>query len=390
MRTLSFALLLVGQMAHAAPGDWADPVKPLATYKTESSAFIDDPFAMRDDGQSIAYIATNGATEASLHLATVPANQPEIVAPQAPAHPAALHWLGPERLLVVDKDPDTQKLTAQVFTSKGPGKEKLGPVDAVALATIDGKPVVVTYTRVEKKTAEHVLVAYARDNFKPVARRTYKEDAEGRINEKGGPFKILWFRDGYTSSVALKAGEFDKARDMRRPDRFARLDLFKGKVLDDREIEDVLGFAQLSMEHKKHDGEAAFVYLSDDHKKLLLAQDLAQHELKLARDLYMYDPNAFAYQVLDDGRIFVSATIDPTNPPALQRKKTDPDDLEIYQVDPKTHAATRVLRIPGDGRPTAWNISDGRIAVLRKSKGFDRGGVELDVYELPAQTASSH
>ena len=52
-------------------------------------------------------------------------------------------------------------------------------------------------------------------------------------------------------------------------------------------------------------------------------------------------------------------------------------------VDRKTRAVNLTLRVPGEGRPSAWHQAGGRAAVLRKGKGFDRGGVALDVYDLP-------
>jgi len=391
MRTALLLSLALAGTALAAPLDWARPVPPVAAYKCESSGFIDDSFALRDDGHAIAYLVTDGASQTSLHLAEVPPSKPEVVIAGAPLHAAALHWLGPDRLLVVDKDPDKGRLTAQLYTSKGAGKEKLGPVDGLALATLDGKPVVVTYARSERKGVEHLFTAYARDTLKPVAHRAYKENGEGQVVEKRGPFKLLWFRDGYTAAATLQAGEYDKAKDIRRPDRFARLELFKDKLSDEEEIEDVMGFAQALVDHKKRPEDKAFVHLSDDHKRLLLTDGLALRELKLSRELLMYQPDAFQDQALDGERLLLSATVDPTNPPAVARKKADPDDIELYLVDVKSASATQVLRLPGEGRGSAWRAAGSRIALLRKSKGFDRGGVELDVHELgKLATASSH
>lgn len=391
MRALSLIILFATEVSHGAPGTWADRVAPIAVYKPDEASFIDDAFALRGDGRSIAYLTTDGATQASLHLANVPADQTEVLVAHAPTHAAAIHWLGNDRVLVVDRDPASGRLSAQSFSPKGPSREKLGPVDAVAPSSLDGKPVIVTYSRSEKKGVEHTFVAYSLDALKPIARRVYNEDADGRIAERGGPLKVLWWQDGYSAAAALKAGEFDKARDMRRPDRFVRLEVFKGKVSEDHEIDDLLAFATASLEHKKHDGEKAFVHLSDDHKKLLVTDGLLERELKLARELSMYDANSFRHQLLDDGRLILSATVDPTNPAAVARRKADPDDLEIYVVAPKGRATTEALRLAGQSRPTGWQVGGGRIAVLRKSKGFDRGGIELEVHALDgAATASTH
>jgi hypothetical protein len=381
-----FAVLAVTRAAAAAPLGWAEPVQPVAVYKPDESSFIDDAFALREDGRAIAYLTTDGDSRASLHLDEVPRTHPGATIPNAPLHAIAIYWLAADRVLVVDRDAERQKLVGFIFTSKGPTGEKLGPADGIAPATLDGKPIVVTWTRTEKRGVDHAFVAYPRDTLRPIAHRSYKEDAEGKLAERDGPLKLLWFRDGYTAAAVLKAGEYDKAHDIRRPDRFGRFDLFKGKLSDPRELEDMMAFAQASLDHKKHQDEDPFVMLSDDQKKLLLIDGLDRAELTLARDLSMYEPASFASQPLDGGHLLVSATVDPTNRAAVARKKTDPDDIEFYEVDEKSGHAALLLHLPGQGRPSSWQVSDSRVAVLRKSKGFERGGVEIDVHELVRPT----
>ncbi len=370
--------LLAAMLACAA----ARAETPLAVYSAPSSGFVDDAFAIRDDGRAIAYVITDGATSASLRVAELGGVQSEVTG--LPTTVSALYWLGDARLLVVARDPEHQTVTAQVYTPQAAGKEKLGPVDAIALGTVSGKAAVVTWSRVEKRGAlDYVLAAYDRATLKPIAKKSLHADPETGIKHPQGPFKPLWWHDGYTMVAALKAGEFDKARDMRRPDRFAQLEPFTGKLSDEHELDDVLAFTRIATDHNAHQGEDAFIHLSEDHRKVLLTDGTNEHELALARPFFLYDPETLAWQTLDANRVALSFTVDPVNPEALKRKKQDPDDLDIYFVDRKSHAATIALKLSGQGRPSAWRIAGGRIGVLRKSKGFDRGGVALEVYELP-------
>jgi hypothetical protein len=375
MRGLALSLLLLPLAAAAE-----DPPKPVAAFKP-ASGFIDDAFAVRDDGGAVVYLTTDGAKAVQLHIAPLPSGAEKTVDGLSDTV-KSLHWLGPDRVLVVSRGDDPETVTAQVWTSAGPGKEKLGPAVEIALAEVNGKPALVSYARSEKKGVEHSFTAVARDGWKPLARRSYKE-VEGMVAHPSGGFRILWWNEGLTSAQVQRAGEFDKARDMRRPDRFARLEVFTGKVSPGDEITDVLGFTQLAIEHKKRGGLPAFVHLSDDHKKLLLTDGNAQNEVTLARPLYMYEAGSFAWQLVGADRVAVSGTVDPMNPPALQRKKAEPDDFDLHLVERKTQKAARVMMLPGDGRPTAWRIAGGHVALLRKSKGFDRGGVALEIYKLP-------
>lgn len=351
---------------------------PIATFPAPSFGFIDDGFALREDGGAIAWVVTDGAESAELHLATLPDGKDKVVHKISPKT-ISVRWLSPAQVLVVAKE--GAKVTAQSYDEKGPTRLKLGPVDDVTLSTLDDKPVVVTYARNEKKGVEHVISAYKRDDGKRIGQKTLKEDGEGRVAHPGGAFKILWWRQGYTSAATLQAGAYDKQRDMRRPDRFAHYDVWRGKLSNEKEIEDVIAFAQVSMLRKQHDNEPAFVHLSDDRRKLLLADGLDDNEVKLQKPLYMYDANEYRCQLAED-HVFLGAMIDPQNPPAIERKKSDPDDFELYEVDRFTREAKQVLRLPGDGRGVGWRVAAKRVAILRKSKGFDRGGVALEIYDL--------
>lgn len=373
------AIALACASAAAAP-------TPVARYDAgPSGSFIDDPFALRDDGQAVAFITTDGATTATLHLTDVGGSDVKVAG--APVDAVALYWLGPGRVLVVSGHEGTEH--AQVYTAAGAGKQKLGPFGQLAIATLAGKPVVVTYTRNDKHNVEHALVAYAVDTLRPVKRRTWHEDAEGQIKEGASSVKPLWWSSGFTRLSALRAGEYDKARDIRRPDRYVQLDALTGKVVSEQEIGDVLGFTQVSLLRRDAPNRDVIAHFSDDRKKLLLLDGITQSELTLARPLWKYDPATLAWQTLDDKRVALSLTVDPVNPDAVARKKADVDEIDLYEIDRQTHAATPIMHLDGEGRRSAWRIAGHRLLLLRKDKGFDRGGVTLELYDLSSADAGA-
>ena len=195
--------------------------------------------------------------------------------------------------------------------------------------------------------------------------------------------KPLWWAEGYTVLAALRAGEFDKARDMRRPDRYTRLDALGGKVLLESEVKDVLAFTQVSLLRRDLPNQPVIVHFSDDRKRLLLLDGIDEGDVKLPRELWKYDVGSLQEQTLDDKRVMVSLTIDPVNPDAVAKKKAAPDDIELYEVDRASRAATLRLTLPGQGRPSSWRVAGNRLLLLRKDKGFDRGGIALELYDLP-------
>ncbi|HEV3140857.1 MAG TPA: hypothetical protein VGY57_10090 [Vicinamibacterales bacterium] len=362
----------------AAASAFASPAA-LQRFDAGGAGFIDDAFALRSDGKALAYITTDGATAATIHLADVGGS--DVKVPGAPVDAVALEWLSPTRVLIVRGRDGVS--TAQAFTAAGPDKGKpLGPFGRFAFATVDGRRAFVTYTRSEKHGVDHSLVAYAVDTLKPLKKRVWHEDNEGQIKQGPSSVKPLWWADGFTVLAALRAGEFDKARDMRRPDRYTRLDVFSGKVIVETEVQDVLGFTQVGLTRRDAPNQSVIARFSDDRKKLLFVDGIAEYEVVLPRELWKYETSTLAWQTLDDKRVALSLTIDPVNPDAVNRKKADVDEIDLYEVDRQTHAVRPLLRLAGEGRRSSWQVSGDRIVLLRKGKGFDRGGVTLEVFPL--------
>ncbi|HWE29982.1 MAG TPA: hypothetical protein VHB97_18350, partial [Polyangia bacterium] len=154
-------------------------------------------------------------------------------------------------------------------------------------------------------------------------------------------------------------------------------------------VQDVLAFTQIGVVRRDLPNQPVIARFSDDRKKLMLIDGVSEHEIALPRDLWKYDPSTLAWQTIDDKRAAVSLTIDPVNPDAVNRKKADVDEIDLYEVDRQTHAARPLLRIPGEGRRSTWQLAANRLLLLRKDKGFDRGGVALEVFDVGADTSAT-
>lgn len=377
--SLVAAMMLATSSALAAPA-------AVQRFDAGSDGFIDDAYALRDDGKAVAYITTDGATAATLHLADIGGKNVDVAG--APTDAVAVAWLSPTRILVIHGSEGA--LTAQAFTAAGTDKSKpIGPFGRFAFATVDGKRALVTYTRTEKHGVEHALASYSVDTLKPLKKRTWREDAEGQIKQGTSSLKPLWWAEGFTVMAGLRAGEFDKARDMRRPDRYARLDALDGKLLAETEVQDILAFTQISLIRRDAPNQPVIVRYSDDHKKLLMIDGIAEHEIVLPRQLWKYDPATLAWQTLDDKHAAASLTIDPVNPDAVARKKADVDEIELYEIDRQSHAVRPLLHIAGEGRRSSWQLAGHRLLLLRKGKGFDRGGVALEIFDITDETRAA-
>ena len=76
---------------------------PKYTLKPDSSVFVDDPFALRGDGKALAWIATDGANVATLHLSELGGTdtKSDVKIEHAPVTATAIRWLSATRVLVV-------------------------------------------------------------------------------------------------------------------------------------------------------------------------------------------------------------------------------------------------------------------------------------------------
>jgi hypothetical protein len=378
MRSLLLCVLLVSASSAIAA--------PIARYEPGASGFIDDAFAVTDDGKTVAFITTDGATTAVLHVATV--GGADIKIEGVPIDIVALYFIAPDRILAVSGTENSLK--ASVLTPHGPEKPQLGPFHRLALARVDRKAAIVTYTRDDKKAVEHELVAYDVAHLKPFKRKTLVEDAEGLVRGPHGMLKPLWWNDGFTVLTGRKPGEYDRAHDIRQPDRYTRLDVFSGKILDEEQVKDVIAFTKVALERREHPNETVLIHFSDDRNQVLILDGVTDQQLQLARPISKYDPQSLGAQLLDAKRVAMSLSVDPVNPEAVTRQKAEPDDIDLYMIDRQSHVATRILTLPGEGRRSTWRIAADRLVLLRKGKGFDRGGVSLEIYDLTGTPAAAN
>jgi hypothetical protein len=320
---------------------------------------------------------TGGGTERP--VATHPSVTPERVA-----------FLDADRVIVIDRNPETGFARAQVYGPKGALPQRLGPADGIALATVGGVPAIVTYARQKTpKGIRHDLAAYRRDTLKPLAKKSLAEDGSGRVALLHAAYKPLFFLGGYAELVAQKEGDYDKTHDIRKPDMAARVDVFSGKLLAEHEITDVIAWAQLLQIRKKHENERDFLRYTEDLHALQLV-DAADRisPVETPRPLAKYDPPTLAYQPEASGALLFSLTIDPVNADAVRAQKADKDWLDFYRLDVATRALTPLVRLDGEKRASTWHAGGGRVGLLRKHKGFGRGGADLEIYDVP-QPASA-
>lgn len=374
--------------------------------------FVDDGFALSADGRRLYYLATDGASWAELRTAELPpgpAPKPVELAPAEPAVPAPLYagrlWVLPgERVLVVDNDRGRGvegKSPAAVVLTPGAGQHPqrtLGSADDVALGEVGERPAVVLYSRAPVgKAGEHKVRALDAQSGKLLGQRAFRSSADGLVQLGGGQATPLAFVDQYLTMLVRQAGEYDRKADVRQPDRLAAVDVLSGRVRDSAPVQNPTALMELVALREPHPGESTFVtHLAGEGRYELLSYGGgatlgARAPLQLPRKVGLYEPATLRYQTHKPGRVFVSLTVDPVNEAAVARKKADPDTLDLCEVvlkEGQSGQARRLAELPGNKRRSHWVLvptagGGVRLALLRKHKGFSRGGSELEIYDLP-------
>jgi hypothetical protein len=341
------------------------------------SGFVDDVIAA--DGDRFGYVIADGTTKAALHVATVGAQDEQIVDLAAVTlQPIAMRFVGP-RVFVVGVADGKQVAALVELAGKKPGSTvyKLGPADHITVITRDGKPrVAVHRATTSGAVTKHTTELVAIETGKRVqAGKSLELDATG--HDKKLDFRVNHWSDGWTRAYGIKAGEWDKKENERAPDQEGAFDLVTGKV-DKKKIEDLFDQKRRFTGLADANGELHFV--RTDGKAIQLWIGGAPSNLQLDQAFTDYDPKSLQGIVNADGTGWLVLKVDPVNPDAVKRQKADPEYLDIFKLADKK--ATRKARVYAKGVRHRFGVAGDRFWLIERNAGFDRGGKTVTLYAL--------
>jgi hypothetical protein len=399
------ALVLTGGSVPAAAEQYPPPVPggPPAearfTIKVDKG-FIDDPLALEPESGLLAILLTDAASFARIDLIDLATGKPRksiaIRDPQRQFERLAIAP-GGKGVVLVSRDAGSGRRSAQYFDADGKPARLVGPVADFGLASQQGRPYLVAWSRTAADKGEVFQVARHRlDGLARVGPASSYVINKARELQKP-PMKGVDWQNNYTEIIGLRPGEYDKARDIRLPDRAAVLDTTTGKWKWEADVGDVYAWAAAGDLRRKLPGRTLFPVFSPDTSIF----DLVDYQgrrgaLALPVPLRYYDATTLQdRQLPGSGALLFSLAIDPLHPEALARRKKDPSYLDLYWVAPDAAQAQggagqgalkpkveRLLRAPMDDRPATWVAAGAHAAVLRKHKSFSRGGAQLEVFSL--------
>lgn len=386
---LALALTLVTPPATAGDLSGYEPPPELVdltptTFVAPETGLVDTVTAA-DGGGLLAYVLADAADHAEIHVLDVTSNA-EVRTFDISAFTAA-----PERMWFVGKGASSsllvtarnqdQLVVGALYDAKGVKLKGFGPADTIAMIpSAKGKPQIMVRKVAPAKAGETYTVQLYQPTKK--AKKIGKAKKLALIdgaNAKLGFRLNHWSRD-FTVAVGIKEGEWSKKEDVRLPDVEARFDLITGKMT-------TKSMGDLRAHKQRFDAlagatarPAIYAQITQSQDGVEVWRDEVPSVVSLDQAFELYDPKSLAYGVDDDGSVWLGLRVDPWNRPAIKRKKADLEYFDVFHVD-ASGAATRKGRVLAPKAQFAIGATAGKVWLIERNVGFDRGGKSLTIYE---------
>lgn len=399
-RTALLALIGLPGIALAAPSPapvHGPGLLPAAHVLRPTEGYYDDVFSLDATGQHLCAIRTDGATFSKIEIVDLASGAITgmVDLGNSDQVPESVELLpdGKSVLLVV-RDSVTQRVWASVVDGGGRPVAKTPLLTSFGRASVgDGtsteEPVLVG---LEKRgggptdfggEVSYTVSAFRLANLAPVGKPQNYRIGPGNAL-RGSDVNVVGFFDGFSRLLGERTGGYDKKQDFRRPTRAVVLDTLTGKVAAEKEIPDVFAWTRTTKKRAAQPNRTAFAQVNQDLTGLEVLDPSGEKlPVPLAVPFRLYDPTSVKDQEGPEKQtLYISVAVDPVNPDAVARKKTDLAVLDLYAVDLGTHKSRHRGRILLP-RPVMWKAGHGKLVVLKRFKSFSRGGDELDLYDLP-------
>lgn len=344
--------------------------------------FLDD--VVTTDGARLGVVVTDGADQVELELigmadaGAIARLDVAAIAPQV----RRFYLLG-DRVFVVGASLDGGPATGTLLGLDGRpvrGAKKHRPATDVFLRDVSGKPTVIAYTLDPKARGGtlHQLEAFDLMKATKVTRRPGRllvgpDGRDARLD-----FSPVYFLDDMTVAVGTRGGVWRKKEDQRSPDTAAAWSLLTGAWVKDEPITDLLGRAR-QLEVLAASPSRLFARMKEDNSEVEVWRDGVPRAVTLDQPLIHYVAASLQHGVRGD-RLWFSLQVDPVNPPAVARKKADPEYLDLFEVD--GDRAVRRARILAPKQRLRWGWVGDVLWVMEKNAGFDRGSKLITLYRV--------
>ncbi len=343
--------------------------------------FLDDVVA--SDDTRLGVVVTDGDAQIEIDVLGL-ADAGEVaridVAPVARVGVRRFYFLGDQVFVVPEPAAEGAPITPALlgFDGKPIKTAKLKAATDIFLRTFAGQTAVIRYTLDAKARGGvlHQVEAFELMKGKKLGKKPGrlllgKDRRDAKLD-----FTPHYFLDDMTLAVGTRGGVWRKSEDQRSPDTAAAWDLLTSTWVKDEPITDLLGRARV-VEVMTDNPHRLFARMKEDNSTVEVWHEGVARELTLDQPLEIYTAASLAF-AMHGNTLWISLQVDPVNPPAVKRKKADPEYLDLFEVDGQR--AIRRARVLATKKKLRWGWVGDVLWVMEKNVGFDRGSKLITLY----------
>ncbi|MBZ0234063.1 MAG: hypothetical protein K8M05_17165 [Deltaproteobacteria bacterium] len=357
---------------------------PLGAF-SPARGFLDD--VVTDDGTHLGVVVTDGDQHVEIQvLGMADAGEVARVDVKPMTEAVRRFYLLGDKLFVVPRRaegvPEDAPITPFFVGLDGqPLKRapRLRPATDFFVRPFAGQQAIIAYTRDPgyRKGLLHQVEAFDLAKGKKLGKKSGRLVVGKDGRDATLDFTPHYFLDDMTVVVGTRGGVWRKKEDQRSPDTHAAWDLLTATWVKDEPITDLVGRAR-KLEIMAEHPHRLFARMKEDNSTVEVWRDGVASGLTLDQPLELYVAASLAYAVRGD-KLWLSLQIDPVNPPAVARKKADPEYLDLFEVD--GDRAVRKARIHAPKKKLRWGWVGDTLWVMEKNVGFDRGSKLITLYK---------
>lgn len=383
--------LAMGDPAGAGPGN-ALRRKGRITVKT---GYIDAHFAVSPDGKYLAYVHVGEGTKpTSLHIMSIsgrPRRLAKVNISKFTNAPVRLQFTPDSRRVLIVAEMHGKVANpprkAVLYDHAGRPSGKLSQFHRLVLVKTKAGWEFVTY--LQKTVGQRLYHEIARYKASPVRRiKIARLTSDRSLTVTRPKMEIAFWRPDYLHLVAKVAGQYDRQRDVRLPDREKIYDVFTRKFVSDREIQDLQGWMKLKQIREKAPTPANLLRLTGTQQSFTFELITPKNERvglgDISPSLKQFDFNSFVQKRgAKAGEVIFSLTIDPQWPTIEGRKVNVPEVLHLFRFDAASRRTSLVGTVPSPGQVLGWSLGKNRAAIMRLHKYWRLGHTALEIYAVP-------
>ncbi len=370
-------LLLVGWLLAAAPAARAGGRK-IGRVRVDKG-YIDAHFAASPDGTKVAYFHVVTDTDVRLVVASTKGSRvlKKTAMVKYTAMPSNVAWTSDGRFVVVSWM--VGKAKNWVLWDWKAGVLKSFPKVKDLRCSVS-KARCVLYTRSERRgMIIHVATLLSYPALRKKATYRLATDDRGRVTKP--VMELLYFRDDYLKAVGKIRGRYDKARDIRLPDKEAVYDLVTKKVVSEKPIKDAIGWEKMRRFRKKHPALDPVLVIEEEggRRMVLVTKNNERKPVTLSQNVLKFQAASLRQQFVG-GQAFFSLIVDPQNPLALKQRRSDKEVFVLFRL--QGGRAASVLTLPSSKTVHVWSVGKGVVADMKLHKNWGLGAGEFVLYSF--------